>query len=241
MDHIMEIEEIQACSKTSCRQASGYFRSLRFKITLLLVIIVILSFAVLGYQLKKANDRISDLENTPAVVNTISPKIELEVINSDIQKIGELATVEYLFTDAAKYSDSKQIKDWNIPFTEKSFVMKWDGVIKAGVDVSKITVTLQKNNAVLLVKIPAATILSYSVDTNSMELLDESNNVFNKISVSDKVKLDTATETAMKERAIENGLLEKAQASAQAIISNLLNSNPAISGNYTIQFEVFED
>ena len=234
----MELEEMQEYSH---QYTARYYHSLRFKIALALVAIVVALFSILGYQLKKANARIEELMNTPAVINTISPKIELEVINADIQEIGELATVEYLFTDAAKYSESKQIKEWNIPFTEKSFIIKWDGVIKAGVDVSQIAVTLREMDAVLLVKIPVATILSYSVDNDSVEMLDENNNVFNKISVNDKIKLDAATESAMKERAIENGLLEKAQTNAQTIISNLLNANPSINGKYIIQFEVFEN
>lgn len=75
-------------------------------------------------------DLIDKLKNEAIVVNPTAPEISLSVIESEIRNIGELSTVEYVFTDAAKFSDSKQIKDWNIPFTEKSFVMKWDGSIK---------------------------------------------------------------------------------------------------------------
>lgn len=227
--------------------AVKYYRRTRFSLILAFMVIIAILLGALYFQLKTAKatiaqqaQQIEELIETPILVNSIAPQIQLDIINSDIQQIGELATVEYLFTDAAKFSDSKQIKNWNIPFTEKSFIVKWDGSIKAGVDVSKISVSIQDQNSIILIRMPTATILSYSVDTESMEVLDESNNVFNKISVNDKIQLDAATETAMKERAIENGLLEKAQASAQTIIANTLNSNPSISGSYTIQFEVFD-
>ena len=52
----------------------------------------------------------------------------------------------------------------------------------------------------------------------------------------DKIKFDAATEEAMKQRAIENGLLEKAQANAEEILLRLLQANPAIGTEYTIEF-----
>lgn len=248
MNTSIKVADEQNCRGFEYQRVDRYYRRVRFRIVLALIAVVAIVYGVLYIQLKSAKatiiqqeQQIAELTETPVLVNAIAPQIQLDVINSEIQEIGELATVEYLFTDAAKFSDSKQIKNWNIPFTEKSFIVKWDGIIKAGVDVSKISVSVQERDSIIQVKIPATTILSYSVDNESIEVLDESNNVFNKISVNDKIELDTKTESAMKERAIENGLLEKAQTSAQTIITNLLNANPAINGNYTIQFEVFED
>ena len=187
-------------------------------------------------QIEEKEAEIEELINTPMVVSPITPKIELDIINSEIREIGELATVEYLFTDATKFTDSKQIKNWNIPLTEKSFIMKWDGVIKAGVEVNNITVEVNEEEKKLLVSIPAAKILSYSIDQDSVEVLDEKSNVFNPITIADKVKQDAETEDAMKERAIENGLLEKAQKNAENIISNLLKANPAVGDTYSIEF-----
>ena len=40
----------------------------------------------------------------------------------------------------------------------------------------------------------------------------------------------------MKKRAIENGLLEKAQKNAEDIIARLIQSDPAVDDNYTIEF-----
>lgn len=247
MNTSIKVADEQNCRGFDYQKIDRYYRCVRFSIVLALLAVIAIVYGAMYFQLKSAKatiiqqeQQIEELTETPVLVNTIAPQIQLDVINSEIQEIGELATVEYLFTDAAKFSDSKQIKNWNIPFTEKSFIVKWDGIIKAGVDVSKISVSVQERDSIICVKMPVATILSYGVDNESMEVLDESNNVFNKISVNDKIKLDAKTESAMKERAIENGLLEKAQTSAQTIITNLLNANPAINGNYTIQFEVFE-
>lgn len=192
----------------------------------------------LNTTIEEMENKIQELFDNPIVVYPVSPEIKLDVIYSEIKEIGELATIEYLFTDAAEFTDSKQFKNWNvnIPFTEKSFILKWDGVIKAGVKLDLVSIEVSENEKKITVSIPAAEILSYQVNTDSVEVLDEKDNIFNKISVNDKIKFDAATEEAMKKRAIENGLLEKAQANAEEILLRLLQANPAVGTNYTIAF-----
>lgn len=209
-------------------------------ILVLVCIIFAWSNARLKSRIEEQDKRIEELMEQPIVVNPVAPEIRLSVIYEEIQSIGELATVEYLFTDAARFSDSKQLGNWEIPFTEKSFTMKWDGVIKAGIQVDQIVIEVNNDDGIITVTLPAAQILSYEVDNDSVEILDEKNNIFNKISVNDKVQLDASTEDEMKDRAIRNGLLEKAQKNAEEIITRLLTANSAIGDNYAIVFEVAE-
>lgn len=212
-------------------------------ISVALVVCVALVGALLvgRHQMKKETDAeieelrkiIEELKDNPILVNPTAPEISLSVIESEIRNIGELSTVEYVFTDAAKFSDSKQIKDWNIPFTEKSFVMKWDGSIKAGINVDNIDVSIDAENKEIVITLPQAEVLSYEVDESSIEVLDEKDNVFNSISVDDKVNFDSSTKEAMIERAVENGLLEKAQKQAEVVIAGLLSG---LAEDYTITF-----
>lgn len=196
--------------------------------------------AELKATLAEQEEQIQELIDTPIVVSQVNPEIQLDIIYSEINEIGELATMEYLFTDAAEFTDSKQIKNWNIPFTEKSFILKWDGVIKAGVKLDLVSIEVNEDEKKIVVSVPAAEILSYQIDSESVEVLDEQDNIFNNITVDDKIKFDAATEEAMKERAIENGLLEKAQENAEDILLRLLQANPAIGNIYTIEFVVIE-
>lgn len=196
--------------------------------------------AELKTMLEEQEEQIQELIDTPIVVSQVNPEIQLDIIYSEINEIGELATMEYLFTDAAEFTDSKQIKNWNIPFTEKSFILKWDGVIKAGVKLDLVSIEVNEDEKKIVVSVPAAEILSYEINSDSVEVLDEQDNIFNNITVDDKIKFDAATEEAMKERAIENGLLEKAQENAEDILLRLLQANPAIGNIYTIEFVVTE-
>lgn len=170
------------------------------------------------------------------VVNPIAPKIELDIIQSEIDSIGELASIEYLFTDCAVYSDSKHLKKWKIPVTEKSFAVKWDGVIKAGIELEQVSVEAGEDEKSIVIFLPKAKILSYEVNQDTYEVVYEKDNIFNNLTIKDKVGLDKKTEEAMKERAIENGLLEKAQANAEDILFRLVNSLPGVKDNYTIVF-----
>lgn len=190
----------------------------------------------LNVSIQKKDETIKKLKEEPMVVTPVSPKIDLELINSKIGDIQELATVEYLFTDAAQFTGSKQIKEWNIPFTEKSFILRWEGVIKAGVDLKQVKIEVDEENKKITVTVPASKILSYEIDNDSVEVIDEKNNIFNNISVNDKVQFDSKTEEEMKKRATENGLLKKADENAKDILTRLIQSDPAAEDNYTISF-----
>ena len=175
----------------------------------------------------------------------VSPTIDLQTLHAKIESISELATVQYLFTDAAKFSDSRHLLNLTVPLTEKSFILKWDGTIKAGVDLKKVQLRLREptsddENAPkeIIVTMPPAKILSYEVDEDSVEILNESGNIFNPITVSDKVAFDTAAKKSMEDRAVENGFLEKAQKNAQEILTQLILFNPEIEKNYTVKFVI---
>ena len=186
--------------------------------------------------LQEKEQELYELLNTPVVLNRVAPEIVLDIINSELKNIGELATTEYTFTDAAVFTNSKDIAkwNWNIPGTEKSFVSKWDGKIKAGIQIDKIKIDVNESNYKVLITLPAAEILSY--ETFNVEILDEKNNIFNPISVEDKNQQDEATKETMIKRAIENGLLDMAQKNAEGIIASLICVNPEITSDYTIEF-----
>ena len=96
------------------------------------------------------------------------------------------------------------------------------------------------DDQIITVTVPKAEILSYEIDHDSVEVLFEKDNIFNNISIQDKIEVDAATEQAMKERAIESGILEKAQNNAQSALLGIILANPDVSGFYTVDFVVAE-
>lgn len=189
-------------------------------------------------EIQELKQQIDDLVNTPVVVDPVTPEIVQGILSNEITEISELASAEYLFTNAAKFTASADswLPSW---ITEKSFIQKWDGSIKAGVSLENIAVSITGNT--ITISLPQAKILSYEVNYDSVEVLDEKNNVFNPISIDDKNNFDTETSEAMKRRAIENGLLQKAQQNVEIIIANLLSSSIENIDNYEIKFETLEE
>ena len=87
---------------------------------------------------------------------------------------------------------------------------------------------------------PNAEILSHEIDNNSIETLDEKDGLFNPVKVEDVRQFDTVSKDAMEDRAIENGILDKALKNAEDIIEKLVNSDVVQEQGYTIKCEVME-
>ncbi len=189
--------------------------------------------------------QVSDLEQQVADAASTwddqpTKEVTIDLIKSEIKSIGELATIEYLYTDTGKFEDAKQAWGINIPFTSKSFITKWDGIIKAGVNIDKIITEINDANKEIIVHIPNAEILSHEVDSESIEILDEKDGLFNKVTVENTVQFEAISKDAMEERAIENGILDKAFENAKEIIEKLINNDVVQEQGYTIKFEVLE-
>ena len=223
-------------------------RRLIWGVIAVIVIVVVATIFFKGYssakekyedtitQLEAEVDRLSD---PIAVYEEASREIDINVVNVEIQEIGELATLEYLYTDAGKFEDPKQLFGKDVPFTTKSFIAKWDGIIKAGVDISQVTAEVDSNSKEVVVHIPKAEILSHEIDSESVETLDQKNGLFNPVSVEDVREFDEKSKEKMEERAIENGILDKAFENAESIIEKLID--PMIQEfEYTVRFEVIE-
>ena len=198
--------------------------------------------AELRQQVIDSEQKITDLEEqlkTAAITWTDRPTTEIttDLITSEIKDIGELATIEYLYTDAGKFEDPKKLFNVNIPFTTKSFIAKWNGVIKAGVKIDEINVEINKASKEIIIYMPNAEILSHEIDSNSIETLDEKDGLFNPVKVADVREFDAVSKDAMEQRAIENGILDKAYENAKEIIERLINTDILQQQEYIIKFE----
>lgn len=219
------------------------------KIVMIVVVLLIIILAIFFINYTNAKKRIKALEEENARLSdpivqyeVASKEVDVSLIKSEIQDIGELATVEYLYTDAGKFEDPAKLFGKEVPFsfTTKSFIAKWDGTIKAGVKVDEIIVEVNDANKEILVSIPKAEILSHEIEDDSIETLDEKDGLFNPVKVEDVREFDAISKDAMEQRAIENGLLEKAQENAKNIIEKLINTDVVKELKYTITFKESE-
>lgn len=170
--------------------------------------------------------------------NSDEPEITSTGITQQLQDIEELATLSYNYTKVGKFSNSLQFNGWDIPLTQKSFLITYDGQLKAGIKMDKIKVDVSNDN--ITVSIPDIEILSNEIDESSIEVYDESRNIFNPISVNDYATFATSQKEAVEAEAIENGLLSQAATKTQDTIKKYLNAIPGIEGNYQIDVKFIE-
>lgn len=217
----------------------------KVKTITVVVIVALIIVAVLAMikKNKELQEEIERLSNPVAVYEMASSEVDIQVINEKIQDIGELATVEYLYTDVGKFEDAAKIfgKDIPISITTKSFIAKWDGSIKVGVDISKVTAEVDESTKEIIVHIPKAKILSHEINDESIETLDEKNGLFNKLKVEDVRKFDAISKDAMEQKVIKNGILDEAFENAKEIIYKLIDTDVVEDLEYVITFKVIED
>ena len=170
--------------------------------------------------------------------NSNEPEITSTGITQQLQDIEELATLSYNYTKVGEFSNSLQFNGWDIPLTQKSFLITYDGQLKAGIKMDKIKVDVSNDN--ITVSIPDIEILSNEIDESSIEVYDESRNIFNPISVNDYATFATSQKEAVEAEAIENGLLSQAATKTQDTIKKYLNAIPGIEGNYQIDVKFIE-
>lgn len=142
-------------------------------------------------------------------------------LKASIEDIGDLVTVEYNYTDILTYKDSLTLMDMKIPFTDKSYIIKYNGYIKAGVDLSKAVVKDIKETSAEL-DVPVATITDSVLDEKSMVILDQKNNIFNPLDLGDYQDTLKKELNARELKAKKDGLLERAQDNADKILRKLL-------------------
>nr|WP_257607924.1 DUF4230 domain-containing protein [Thomasclavelia cocleata] len=159
-------------------------------------------------------------------------------MTQQLQEIEELATLSYNYTKVGKFSDNLTFNGWDIPLTQKSFLITYDGRLKAGIKMNNIKIEIDNNT--ITVSIPDIEILSNEIDESSIEVYDETKNVFNPISINDYTKFAKKQKDAVAEEAIENGLLSEAATKTQSIIKKYLNALPDINGKYEIIVKFIE-
>ena len=166
------------------------------------------------------------------------PGITSELLREQLEYVRDLVTVEYHYTDADKQElPGKKLFDTiPVPFTKKAFIISYDGVIKYGVDVSQVGLSVNGITKTVTVEIPRAKIISHEIPEEGFRVLYESNGLFNKISIDDVTQFRVTQKDKMENRASELEMPQKAQEQSGEAISALLRAVPGME-EYTLEVE----
>ena len=149
-----------------------------------------------------------------------------------VKDISELNTVEMYFNEIIDFKNAKLFNNFQIPFTEKSFIFTVKSKVKAGVDLSGIDEgDIAISGKSLLIQLPNPTITSKEI--LSYKVYDEKNGLFNEVTTEDTLKALELFEKDMEEQALSSGIIEKSKENTEHIIRNLFLSY----GFESIEFE----
>lgn len=137
-----------------------------------------------------------------------------------VKNISELNTVEMYFNEIIDFKNAKFFNDFEIPFTEKSFIFTVKARVKAGVDMSSLEqsdIKIDEKNLVLRLPGPEIT----SLEILSYKAYDEKDGLFNEVTTEDTLKALELFEKDLKNQAKDNEIIEKAKENAEKSIRSI--------------------
>ena len=152
------------------------------------------------------------------------PEITSTLIQNRIEQASDLVTTNYHYTKVGKFENSLNLNGWSIPLTNKYFILTFEGEIQLGTDLSKANIEI--SDSTIHVTVDKPTVISNSIDESSIEVYDETKNIFNPISVSDyKAFAIKQKEKALSE-AKKKGLMKTAQENTKKSIKQIISIIP---------------
>lgn len=147
-------------------------------------------------------------------------ELDATTVQNKIVYVQDLALVKYNYAGVIGFKDYMKIMNIQVPLTEKFFLLKYNGYIKAGVNLKDATLNVSGKN--ILVKMPKPYIQETVIDEKSIRVYDESMNAFNPISINDYNKAITNEKNTMIKDAINQGILRESSEQAHLVITSLL-------------------
>lgn len=172
---------------------------------IILIIIIALGLIYAGFKYRSGHNK----------------EIISETIKEKVENIVELSTVKYNYTDVVNFNDSLKIGEMNLPFTKKSFIIKYSGYLKAGINLETLDVKVRDDKTVE-VSMNKAAVLENVINEEDVVFFDERDGFFNKLNYKDLYTLLVGQKEKVRKEALSRGLLLEAENNAEEILISLL-------------------
>ena len=166
--------------------------------------------------------------------NSGKTEISTHTVVKEILPVGEYASLVYSYTSIVKNISSKDFNGWVIPFTTKKYIFTYDGVIKLGIDGTLIQVE-NGTGSTIHILLPPIKILSHEIVNNSVEVIEQSQSIFNTIKIAEAFNVTADRKREMEEKVMKSSVVKEAQVSMEQQLGALIKGLPGIS-RYEIVF-----
>lgn len=165
------------------------------------------------------------------------PEISSDLIEHQLVEAQDLVTMTYHYTNASAFENQRDFNGFPLPFTNKSFILMYDGEIDAGIDMTQVSVVVNEMTQEIVVDLPEAEIFNHEINSASVEVYDESDTIFNQIQVEDYTNFFEEQKEEVETDALERGLITEAQTKSEEAVEDIIALFPQISQEYTISFQ----
>ena len=196
-------------------------------LTVLLILIVLAAAALFALQKFGVIDLFPTSRTDTLVVESTE--------TFTLRDIGKLATQEAIMTRVHSDSDARKLFGITWPGTQRRLVFSYDVTVTAGLNFEEVKVMVDNKAKTVRISLPSVSILSATLDTDSFQVYDETNNIFNRAGANYFNTAISSMITEGKEYAMAHGLLEKARDNAELIITGFLGQTYPVS-EYTYSF-----
>lgn len=143
-----------------------------------------------------------------------------KVINT-LTQILDINTVKYNYSNIIEIKKDKSINNIKIPFTEKSFIVKYNGVINAGVKPEDIEI-ISNSIDEITIEIKNCKILDHYIDDENIYIYDVKNSIFNKLDIQEVLDDISNCKKEYEEKIINEGFIEEVEKNTRLSIENIL-------------------
>ena len=158
---------------------------------------------------------------------------EISVLKESLGSMQVLITEEYNFTQVEEYTKEKTFLSFIT--TKSEFIFSYDGVVTVGLDCSKIEIDKDDNSKKLTITIPKSEIQDTVIDNDSFKLYKEKEGFCDKLTMEDYNKSVLLLKKNAEARAVNMGILDKADENAKTIISSFVREMLGDS-EYTVEY-----
>lgn len=153
----------------------------------------------------------------------IEEKTDNTKVLDTISEILELNTIKYNYNNLITVKKDKTINDIKLPFTEKSFIIKYEGIISGGVKSENIKI-LSSDNENIHIQINKCEILGHYIKDDSIFVYNTKESLFNKIEVQEVLDDITINKKEYEKKVLEEGFLDEIKESVSNSLTMVLNS-----------------
>lgn len=176
-------------------------------VILLPILIIVITSIYIVYELNKDENIYKD---TAKVMNTIN-------------QILDLNTVKYNYSNVITVKKNKSINDFKIPFTETSYIIKYNGVINGGVKPENLDVVQNDGNQIEI-EIKECEILEHYIDSENIYIYDIKNSIFNKLEAQEIIDDINKYKDEYEKKAIQEGLMLEIKNNTKESIAKMLKN-----------------